>query len=138
MFLRNLTKHLKEGMDVVVQMFGIEYEGKIISLDLGNPQDAGMLIENEDGTRHLIPVNVNSCISFVMEDEEETEEESYKTYDQMDIPELRKLCDDRGIDYGANSKRRGLVNLLKYGDEQKEKVEVKKKKKKIKVKRDSK
>ncbi len=132
MFIRNLSRHLKEGMNVVIQMFGIEYSGKIISLDMGNPQDAGMILEDDSGTRHLIPINYNSCISFTIDEEEESEEEeSYKTYDEMEIEELRGLCDDRKIKYNPNTKKRGIVNSLKYADEKKqERIDKRKGKKK--------
>jgi len=119
MFLRNLSRHLKEGMEVVVELHGIEYSGKIISLDMGNPQDAGMIIENKDGIRRLIPINQNACISFTVDSEEEEIEEE-KTYDEMEIPELRDLCSKRKIKFSKNFKKRALVNLLNYADRLKE------------------
>lgn len=136
MFIRNLGRHLKEGMNVVVQMFGVEYSGKIISLDMGNPQDTGMIIEDDGGTRHLIPINHNSCISFTVDDEEEgEEEESYRTYGEMEIEELRVLCDERKIKYNVNTKRRGVANLLKYADERKqEKIDSRKRERMVKKK----
>lgn len=136
MFIRNLSRHLKEGMDVVVQMFGVEYSGKIISLDMGNPQDTGMIIEDDSGTRHLIPINHNSCISFTIDEEEENEEEeSYRTYGEMELVELRELCDDRKIKYNPNTKKRGIVNLLKYADEKKQERIDKRKKRLVKKKK---
>jgi hypothetical protein len=127
MFIKQIGKHVKEGMEVVVQLFGIEYSGKVIHTDFHNPQDAGMILENENGERHLVPVNKNSAVSFVMEAEDEGEDDDGGgkiEYEDMGIEELKRLAENRKIPYRKSVKKRGLINTLKYYDENPEEIET--------------
>ena len=118
-YIKQLSKHIHEGMDIVANFAGIEYSGKIVEKDFANLKDASLLLEDNEteGQFILLPVNEHLGITFAPDVAEEEEKKKRRTYSDMEVEELRELCKKRGVPFRKTSNRRGLINTLKYVDE---------------------
>ena len=117
-YMKKIHHHIKEGDSITANFFGIEYSGIVIEKDFHDVKSPCIIMEDEETEAVVIlPVGAGLALSFVPDKEEKEEEEKEKTYGEMELEELRELCDERKIPYKARTNKRGLINLLTYVDE---------------------
>jgi len=130
MIKTEIKKHLFVGAPVTIDFNGKEYIGVVVKLDIVNiPTGSSITIEDEDEKLVILPICDNMVISinknslgkeFKQNEDNKSDEEGY---DVKDIPELKQMCNDRGLKYTKSVTKVGLINLLKYDDEHPDKEE---------------
>lgn len=121
------------GKEVSIDYYGVTYEGIVVDYEGMNPNNAHVTIEQEDGTKSILPISENMVVNIFPEEDagekkqkaknEEIENEDLEdeeveedAYEDWDLKALKKECRNRGIKFKKGVRKSTLTKALKDDD----------------------